>query len=79
MTNDVTLYVAATSIFLKEIRWNHLFLFLSESFDLDLLWGALAVPDLEMLSSLRRLLRKKKENQQAAAFLGIKAVQISYQ
>lgn len=42
-------------------RYNHLFLFFSESFVLGLLWGVLAVPDLEILSSLRRLLRKKEE------------------
>lgn len=41
-------------------RYNHLFLFFSESFVLGLLWGVLAVPDLEMLSSLRRLLCNKK-------------------
>jgi len=42
-------------------RYNHLFLFFSESFVLGLLWGVFAVPDLEMLSSLRRLLCKKEE------------------
>lgn len=40
---------------------SHLFLFFSESFVLGLLWDVLAVPDLEMLSSLRRLLQIKKE------------------
>lgn len=47
--------------FVFRIR-NHLFLFFSESFVLGLLWGVLAVPDLEMLSSLRRLLCEQEED-----------------
>ncbi len=43
-------------------RCNYLFLFFSESFVLALLWAVLAVPDLEILSSLRRLLCEKGEN-----------------